>query len=203
MLYGKYYVYIVTYLYNLYLNTKCYLNRYPLVNIVLRFLLRSRLEKLIYFKKYKYSKYKFIQKFQIYDIKFKVNPNKSFLSSINIKNILCKLNIFKVLNLLSNKNIYRNFKFIWNNYIKINFLYMIFYINIHNDYDNSLACEYNKFNILGVFSFYWQLRRYGFHVDYYFYYFNIMYSKFFNINDYNCYFYKYLIFINNKYTCLF
>lgn len=60
MLYGKYYVYIVIYLYNLYLNIKCYLNRYFLVNIVLRFLLCSRLEKLIYFKKYKYSKYKFI-----------------------------------------------------------------------------------------------------------------------------------------------
>jgi hypothetical protein len=103
---------MVTYLYNLYLNTKCYLTKYPLINIILRFLLRSRLEKLIYFKKYKYSKYKLIEKFNIYDIRYKVNALNNFLFNLNLNNILFNLNIFKVLNLLSNKKVYMCLNFL-------------------------------------------------------------------------------------------
>jgi len=202
MLYGKYIVYMVTYLYNLYLNTKCYLIKFPLINIMLRFLLRSRLDKLIYFKKYKYSKYKFIEKYNIYDIKYKVNILYNFILKFNFNRILFNFNIFKVLNLLSNKKIYIYLNFLWYKYIKINYLYLIYYFNIYNDYDNSLACEYNKFNILGIFSFYWQLKRYGFNVNYYFYYFSILYFKFFNINDYNYCFYNSLIY-KNKHVNIF
>ena len=170
ILYNKYIIYLSKYLYNLILKLN-YINiKYPLLLLLVKFIIENRLNKIKNYNKNKYS-------YTLYKIKYKLINKKikiiKIIEIINIQYISYILNnkLLKFFILLCNYDIFKNIKYIWLKSSKINLLYY----NYSNIINNINLNEVNKFNILGLYSLYWQILRYGFNYEYYSY----------NINIYN------------------
>ena len=101
---------------------------------------------------------------------------------------IIKNKLFKFYILLCNYNIFKNIKYIWLKSSKIDLLYNNYCNIIYNINLN----EINKFNILGLYSLYWQISRYGFNYEYYFYKINLynIINKSNNMKLYNIIYYK-------------
>jgi hypothetical protein len=158
--------------------------------LLIKFNFENRLNKIKSYNKDKYS-------YQLYKLKYKLIYKKikiiKFLEIINIQYISYILNnlLFKFFILLCSYEIFKNIKYIWLKSSKINLLYY----NYSNIINNINLNEVNKFNILGLYSLYWQILRYGFNYEYYSYNINIYNIIFKNniINIYNIIFYNIIL----------
>lgn len=191
--YGKKIEYINLYYYNLYLSANVLSLKYPLINIILRFLLRRRLIKLIHSKKFKYSKLRLLEKYRLKEVLYLQKKDFNYILDFKICELFLNSKFIKLNKILSDKNLFISINFIWSEVSKINYLLNVFVINLKNDPDLCLDCEYNKFNILGLISLNWQLNRYGFKLKQRFYFFNLYKDLLYNSNLNN------IILFNNYY----
>jgi len=193
ILYNKYIIYLSRYLYNLILKLN-YINiRYPLLLLLIRYIFSNRLNKIKKLNENKYSDKLFKYKYRLI---FKKNKNLNTIVIQKIQNIkfIIKKKIFKLFILLSNNNIFTYISHIWLKSSKIDVLYN----NYSNIIYNINLNEINKFNILGLYSLYWQTFRYGFNYEYYFY--NTNLYKIINKNNvklYNIIYCKFILLTKN------
>ena len=169
ILYNKYVIYLSEYLYNLILRLN-YINiKYPLLLLIIRYVYVSRLDKINNLNKNKYSSDKFRLKFNVISSKNKLIGN-ILIENIKSLKLIYQHKTLRFLVLLTNNNIFKYIKSIWSKSSKINLIYNN-YINIIT---NTNLAEVNKFNILGLYSLYWQIQRYGLNYEYYSYNYNII-----------------------------
>lgn len=218
LIYERYIEHIRISIYNEYLTFMDIFMKYPLLKTFLRFVLYKREKKVnIFFNNLnnsimssKYNIYDHDDLYNLVDNNLVYN-NYKVSSSVMIN--IVNNNLIKYISLWKNQRFYFFIDYIFNKYIKYNVLLLSYHIHysyfnddIFADLDN-YHIDCNKLNILGPYSLYWQMNRYGFTFNYYFY-LNGIISTFLqnNINyitQYNLYYLKFIVHKDNHFYWIF
>jgi len=183
----EYMEYIRLYVYNQYLFLLEKIDSYPVIKIFLKYLLRYRLDKIVFNKKKYINNISIINKYHVYDIKKKEYKlyKKYYSKNININKF--ESNIFMLFECLISQDLFLFIDLIFKKFGKLYMLLDMYYLNIYLKPDNLL--DIYKFNAMGLYSLYWQMHRYGFNVNYY-YYVKLLYNSdnLVNIKLFNLYY---------------
>lgn len=196
ILYNKFIIYLSEYIFNFIVRINYINYKYPLLLALIRHIFRNRLNKLKKVNSTKYSSSYFKIKYRVIDYKIKhfkyIMVNNPKMAKINYKNKLLKLYL-----LLSNNDLFYSSKLAWYKSSKINVLYNNYINIIYNIY----LVEVNKYNIMGLYSLYWQINRYGDKYQYYLFNYNLLTVIIQNnslVKLYNNIYYYYILLYNNK-----
>ena len=212
LFYGKYIEYIRKSIYNEYLTFAQTLFSYPLLKSFLRLIIYSRLKKMED-NNIKFSTNQAILKnYHIYDDfdEMKIFKSNSILSNSNsssflINNIL-NTNLIKYLIIWKNRKFYYYLDQVFYKFFKSNVILPAYYVNLNYEEEDDIT-DTNKLNMMGLYSLYWQMNRYGFNFNYYYYLNSLMFSmKNINLNNiafYNIYFLKFILLDNLYYYWIF
>ena len=206
LFYGKYIEYIRKSIYNEYLTFTATLFDYPLLKTFFRSIIYVRLSKIQDNDLNFLSNYAILKKYHIYDDfdSIKVMRSKKILvnySSISLINNLVNTNLIKCLMIWKNKKFYNYLDQLLNKFFKSNIILPAYYINLNYEEEDDIT-DTNKLNMMGLYSLYWQMNRYGFKFNYY-YYLNSLVSSLENnslnkIVSYNIYFLKFILSANSN-----
>lgn len=169
-------MYIHNYLYNGYINKHIFLKKFPLINLVLKFININRINKLDQLKINKYSKNYIFNNLIIYDVNKSLYNN--FQSLVLGKKLLfINIKYIKYL-ILINNNFLKYYYFTFNKYFNIKYLLKTYNtaVLLNYNYINDIS---SKLYITNLQTFYIQLKLYYYNINYFI--FNIKLQKNFNI----------------------
>ena len=202
LFYGKYMEYIRKSIYNEYLTFTRNLWNYPLLKTFFRLITYTRLSKL------KDSNFNFatnqaiLSKYHIYDDFdiIKVEKSRYIVSNFNGSDLLISnlmnTHLFKLLTIWKNKKFYFYLDSVFSRFFKSNLIIPAYHINLnYEEYDD--ITDTNKLNMMGLYSLYWQMNRYGFRFNYYYYLHSLgsclLNNNFNSIANYNLFYLKFIL----------
>jgi len=202
LFYGKYMEYIRKSIYNEYLTFTRILWNYPLLKTFFRLITYTRLSKL------KDNNFSFatnqaiLNRYHIYDDFDMVKVEKSLYTGSNsngsdiLVSDLMNTYLFKLLTIWKNRKFYFYLDSVFSKFFKSNLIIPAYNINLnYEEYDD--ITDTNKLNMMGLYSLYWQMNRYGFRFNYYYYLHSLgsclLNYSFNSIVNYNLFYLKFIL----------